>query len=148
MKLKSALTVIAAAGIAAGVGYLSAGIGQETASNDRTAAMNAGVVLGVEVDAASTTDAAGAGAPVRAAEGGTVRIEIIDLVGPPASSDDGETDAASEEQAARDKMSAPLAAIAAAGGDEFVEIIVNYRTHPELSEDERIKGLGGTVTRS
>ena len=50
--------------------------------------------------------------------------------------------------APRDKMSGPVAAIAAAGGSGMIEIIVRYDQHPELFDDERVAELGGEVTRS
>ncbi len=49
--------------------------------------------------------------------------------------------------APRAKMSGPVAAIAAAGGDDSVQIIVRYDQHPELFDDERVARLGGEVTR-
>lgn len=50
--------------------------------------------------------------------------------------------------AAADKMSGPVAALAAAGGPDIAEIVVRYDQHPELFDDERVAALGGEVTRS
>ena len=47
----------------------------------------------------------------------------------------------------RDKMSGPVAALAAAGSG-MAEIVVRYDQHPELFDDERVAELGGQVTRS
>ena len=44
-------------------------------------------------------------------------------------------------------MSAAVVALAAAGGQEPVELIVRYDEHPELFDDQRIAALGGTVVR-
>ena len=69
-------------------------------------------------------------------------------VGPPRA--DAADDAApkqSAKQAPRDKMSGPVAALAAAGTG-MAEIVVRYDQHPELFDDERVADLGGEVTRS
>ncbi len=49
--------------------------------------------------------------------------------------------------AARAKMSGPVAALAARGGDEPAEIVVSYAEYPELFEDSRVAALGGEVVR-
>lgn len=49
--------------------------------------------------------------------------------------------------APRDKMSGPVAALAAAGGTGIAEIVVRFDQHPELFDDERVEELGGEVTR-
>ncbi len=45
------------------------------------------------------------------------------------------------------KMSGRVAAIAAAGGNQPVEIIVRYEDQPELFDDARVAALGGEVVR-
>ena len=49
--------------------------------------------------------------------------------------------------AARAKMSGPVAALAARGGEQPAEIVVTYDDYPELFEDNRIAALGGEVLR-
>ena len=51
------------------------------------------------------------------------------------------------QAAAVAKMSAQVAALAAAGGDGLVELIVSYDEYPALFEDGRIESLGGEVVR-
>jgi len=62
----------------------------------------------------------------------------------------GETSVASNRlsAAARAKMSDPVAALAEAGGNGPVELVVRYDTHPERFEHERIRSLGGEVIRT
>ncbi len=60
---------------------------------------------------------------------------------------DREVDPDSKLQAARAKMSGPVAALAAAGGAGKAEIIVSYHEHPDLFEDGRVEALGGQVLR-
>lgn len=55
---------------------------------------------------------------------------------------------ASTKASPRDKMSGPVAALAAAGGPGMVEIVVRYDQHPHLFDDEKVTELGGEVTRS
>lgn len=45
------------------------------------------------------------------------------------------------------KMSSQVAALAAAGDDGLVELIVSYKEYPHLFEDGRIESLGGEVVR-
>ena len=47
----------------------------------------------------------------------------------------------------RDKMSGPVAALAAAGGRQEVDIVVRYTEYPELFDDDYVRELGGEVTR-
>ena len=54
---------------------------------------------------------------------------------------------AEKEQVARSKMSGPVAALAAVGGDQPADLIVAYADHPELFEDGRIESLGGEILR-
>ena len=46
------------------------------------------------------------------------------------------------------KMSGRLAALAAAGGNTPVEVVVSYADHPELFDDARVAELGGEIVRS
>ncbi len=46
------------------------------------------------------------------------------------------------------KMSGRLAALAAAGGNTPVEVVVSYADHPELFDDARVAELGGEILRS
>ena len=48
----------------------------------------------------------------------------------------------------RDKMSGPVAALAAAGGPGLVDIVVRYAEQPALFDDEYVSALGGEVIRS
>ena len=48
---------------------------------------------------------------------------------------------------AQAKMSAPVVALARAGGPEAVDLIVKYDSNPELFEADRVESLGGVVTR-
>ncbi|MEN0043910.1 MAG: S8 family peptidase [Pseudomonadota bacterium] len=54
---------------------------------------------------------------------------------------DAQTDPAS-------KMSGRLAALAAAGGNTPVEVVVSYADYPEMFDDARVAELGGEVVRS
>ncbi len=54
---------------------------------------------------------------------------------------------AEKERVARSKMSGPVAALAAVGGDQPADLIVAYADHPELFEDGRIESLGGEILR-
>ena len=69
--------------------------------------------------------------------------------------DSRRTDAASldaekapQAKSPRDKMSGPVAALAAAGGPGMVEIVVRYAEQPALFDDEYVASLGGEVTRT
>ncbi len=55
---------------------------------------------------------------------------------------------ASPKKTPRDKMSGPVAALAAAGGPALVEIVVRYADQPAMFDDEYVASLGGEVTRS
>lgn len=71
-----------------------------------------------------------------------------EVVGPMPAPD---ADAPSDESVSRSphsKMSGPVAALAAAGGNGLVEIIARYDERPELFDDEYVASLGGEVTRS
>ncbi len=50
--------------------------------------------------------------------------------------------------APRDKMSGPVAALLAAGGNGEAELVVRYSERPELFDDELVAELGGEVVRS
>ena len=50
--------------------------------------------------------------------------------------------------AARAKMSGPVAALAAVGGPQPVDLVVRYADHPELFDAERVAELGGQVIRA
>ena len=70
--------------------------------------------------------------------------------GPAGARHDGETAearASSIPSAARAKMSGPVAALAARGGEQPAEIVVTYDKYPELFENSRIAALGGEVLR-
>ena len=54
---------------------------------------------------------------------------------------------AEKERVARSKMSGPVAALAAVGGDQPADLIVAYADHPELFENGRIESLGGEILR-
>lgn len=54
---------------------------------------------------------------------------------------------AEKDRVARSKMSGPVAALAAVGGDQPADLIVAYADHPELFEDGRIESLGGEILR-
>jgi serine protease AprX len=58
-----------------------------------------------------------------------------------------ERDEVRTSRAAREKMSGPVAELAAAGGSGDTEIIVRYNEHPELFDDELVASIGGEVTR-
>ena len=49
---------------------------------------------------------------------------------------------------AHSKMSAPVAALAARGGDQMVDLIISFSSHPELFQDDTIAKLGGEIVRS
>ncbi|MDH3337181.1 MAG: S8 family peptidase [Gammaproteobacteria bacterium] len=69
-------------------------------------------------------------------------------MGPPRLSEPGNDAAKTPAKIApRDKMSGPVAALAAAGGASIAEIVVRYDQHPELFDDELVVALGGEVTR-
>ncbi len=76
-----------------------------------------------------------------------------DFVGPPAALAASETarDEQVEDDASpaspRDKMSGPVAALAAIGGPGLVDIVVRYDEHPALFDDEYVASLGGEVVR-
>lgn len=73
---------------------------------------------------------------------------IDDRVGPPrAGESEDETPKGAAKRSPRDKMSGPVAALAASGSG-MAEIVVRYDQHPELFDDERVADLGGKVTRS
>lgn len=73
---------------------------------------------------------------------------LDDQVGPPRPGESGDDAPKKPEKSApRDKMSGPVAALAAAGTG-VAEIVVRYDQHPELFDDERVAELGGHVTRS
>ena len=57
------------------------------------------------------------------------------------------TETEEKRQAARAKMSGPVAALALAGGKQPADLIVSYADHPELFEDGRIESLGGEILR-
>ncbi|MEO1203903.1 MAG: S8 family serine peptidase [Pseudomonadota bacterium] len=61
---------------------------------------------------------------------------------------DAEQDDDSRISAARAKMSAPVALLAAAGGSQPVELVISYEDHPELFDAERVEELGGEVLRA
>ena len=73
-----------------------------------------------------------------------------DFVGPP--SDAADSGEISEHKKAarqpRDKMSGPVAALAAAGGPDLVDIVVRYTEYPALFDDEVVAELGGEVVRA
>ncbi len=76
----------------------------------------------------------------------------IDFVGPPlasAATDSGQAEEAEDTapRSPRDKMSGPVAALAAAGGPGLVDIVVRYDEHPAMFDDEYVASLGGTVVR-
>ena len=48
----------------------------------------------------------------------------------------------------REKMSGPVAALLAAGGNGDAELVVRYSERPELFDDELVAELGGEVVRS
>jgi len=74
--------------------------------------------------------------------------QLDDRVGPPSpSASEDDAPETSAKIAPRDKMSGPVAALAAAGSG-MAEIVVRYDQHPELFDDERVAELGGKVTRS
>ncbi len=58
--------------------------------------------------------------------------------------EEAETESA---KSAREKMSDSVAALAARGGSQHVDIVVRYEQHPELFDDEVVAGLGGEVVR-
>jgi len=71
-----------------------------------------------------------------------------DRVGPPRAGKSGdEAPKGAAKRSPRDKMSGPVAALAASGSG-LAEIVVRYDQHPELFDDERVADLGGKVTRS
>ena len=59
----------------------------------------------------------------------------------------GEAPTAAQVAAAKAKMSGPVAALAAQGGNTPAEIIVSYADHPQLFEADRVESLGGEVVR-
>ena len=84
------------------------------------------------------------------AEDTRVEAQAAAQLGPPrARTRTAEIDAAkaAAKVAPRDKMSGPVAALAASGTG-IAEIVVRYDQHPELFDDERVKELGGEVVRS
>ena len=74
----------------------------------------------------------------------------VDLVGPPrppgTTADNVPLTTAA--RLPRDKMSGPVAALAAAGGNELVDIVVRYAEYPQLFDDATVAKLGGEVTRT
>ncbi|MGB5257086.1 MAG: S8 family peptidase, partial [Woeseiaceae bacterium] len=71
-----------------------------------------------------------------------------DQFGPPrAEETDDELSEDTAKRSPQDKMSGPVAALAASGAG-MAEIVVRYDQHPELFDDERVADLGGEVTRS
>ncbi|MEM7764676.1 MAG: S8 family peptidase [Pseudomonadota bacterium] len=54
----------------------------------------------------------------------------------------------SREATAQAKMSGPVAALAAQGGDQMVDLVVRYAEQPEMFDDARVAELGGEVVRS
>jgi len=116
------------------------------AGNDASGAIGA-------PDTASTRD--DAGEPAGAARDGVGRVYTMDMpadaLGPQASLNDTSDRFQPEKTAKaspRDKMSGPVAALAAAGGPELVDIVVSYDEHPELFDDEVVASLGGEVMRA
>jgi len=75
---------------------------------------------------------------------------VTETVGPPRTAESAVDDVTPSTVARqpRDKMSGPVAALAAAGGPEMVELVVRYSEHPALFDDEFVAELGGEVTRS
>lgn len=85
---------------------------------------------------------------VPAADSNLVLAQREDQMGPPNSGDPVDDKPKSQEKRApRDKMSGPVAALAAVGSG-MAEIVVRYDQHPEFFDDERVAELGGEVTRS
>ena len=135
-------------------------------SSDRASAIRSGALDGVEIaesrrdagtpDIGAVTVANGAataslttGAAVRAPEIAATTTVIDSRVGPQrATATSPAESAATERKAPRDKMSGPVAALAAAGGPELVEIVVRYAEQPALFDDEYVASLGGEVMRS
>ena len=68
-------------------------------------------------------------------------------VGPPRPGEAADaTPKTSAKTTPREKMSGPVAALAAVGSG-MAEIVVRYDQHPALFDDERVADLGGEVTR-
>lgn len=81
-------------------------------------------------------------------EGDIVFAQLNNQVGPPRANEAADKAPGKQEnKAPRDKMSGPVAALAAAGTG-IAEIVVRYDQHPELFDDERVAELGGEVTRT
>jgi len=79
----------------------------------------------------------------------TMDIPLDDPVPVRAPADPAVADKSGEKKAGSpaDKMSAPVAALAASGGPQLVDIVVTYDDHPELFDDEVVADLGGEVVR-
>ncbi|MDJ0748154.1 MAG: S8 family serine peptidase [Woeseiaceae bacterium] len=59
----------------------------------------------------------------------------------------GTSEAESHTVTPREKMSGPVAALLAAGGNGSAELVVRYSERPELFDDELVAELGGEVLR-
>ncbi len=148
------LTTIAAAGM---ILLSTSGVLTDVVVGSRSADGGA-ATLRVEdtgVDAVPATVAGPSGLPLEVEAmspqtGPSVSVYSVDMPGLSTSSP---APAASERAAEkakvspREKMSGPVAALAAAGGSQHVEIVVRYEQHPELFDDEVIASLGGEVVR-
>ncbi|MGI9233905.1 MAG: S8 family peptidase, partial [Woeseiaceae bacterium] len=74
--------------------------------------------------------------------------QVDSQFGPPVADNvDDDAQERKTPRAPRDKMSGPVAALAAAGSG-MADIVVRYDQHPALFDDERVAELGGSVTRT
>lgn len=80
--------------------------------------------------------------------GSSMALSAEPVIAEPGSRTESAMTPAERAALAESKMSGPIAALAAAGGDGLVDVVVRYDTQPELFDDERIAELGGEVIRS
>jgi len=135
-------------------------------SNDGVTTMVAGAASNVATTGTAHTATVGAIDPARerrtgfaqealvagswetGADDRIVFAQLRNDVGPPRAGESAdEAPTKPGKKLPRDKMSGPVAALAAAGSG-VAEIVVRYDQHPELFDDERVAELGGRVTRS
>ena len=89
-------------------------------------------------------------AAARSADSSTNAAYAAEVVGPPRNTQPAGDDTTPPKAARQphEKMSGPVAALAANGGSGMVEIVVRYTEFPALFDDEFVATLGGEVTRS